>query len=82
MTEVCYVDAQLMRAPRLRAQAQEREAAAYLQGLVLREARKPVRAHAAADDGALRAADRRVDDAARRFNSADGDSAVLAPQIA
>ena len=82
MTEVCHVDAKLMRAPRLRAQAQEREAAAYLQGLVLREARKPVRAHAAADDGALRAADRRVDDAARRFNSADGDSAVLAPQIA
>lgn len=62
--------------------AQEREAVVYLQSLVLREARKSVRAHAAADDGALRAADRRVDDTARRFNSADGDSAVLAPQIA
>ena len=82
MTEVCHVDAKLMRATRLWAQAQEREAAAYLQSLVLCEARKSVRAHAAADDGALRAADRRVDDAARRFNSADGDSAVLAPQIA
>ena len=73
---------ELMRATRLWAQAQEREAVICLQRLILREARKTVRAHAAADDGALRAANRRVDDAARRFNSADGDSAVLAPQIA
>ena len=82
MTEVRYVDAKLMRATRLWAQAQEREAVVYLQSLVLREARKSVRAHAAADDGALRAADRRVDDAARRLDCADGDGAVLAPQIA
>ncbi len=82
MTEVCHVDAKLMRATRLWVQAQEREAVVYLQSLVLREALKPVRAHAAADDGALRAANRRVDDAARWFNSADGNSAVLAPQIA
>ena len=82
MTEVCHVDAKLMRATRLWAQAQEREAVVYLQSLVLREAWKSVRAHAEADDGALRAADRRVDDAVRRLDCADGDSAVLAPQIA
>lgn len=40
MTEVCHVDAKLMRATRLWAQAQEREAVVYLQSLVLCEARK------------------------------------------
>ena len=82
IAEVRHVDAQLMRAPCLRAQTQEREAVAYLQGLILCEARKTVRADAAANDGALRAANGRIDDAARRLDFADGDGTVLAPQIA
>ena len=68
-----------MRAPRLRTQAQEREAVICLQRLILREARKTVRAHAAADDGALRAADGGIDDAAWRLDSADGNGTILAP---
>ena len=82
MAEVGHMNAELVRAPCLGPQAEEREAFGRLQHFVLCAAYKAILAHAAADDGALRAADRRVDDSARRFNSADGDSAVLAPQIA
>ena len=79
VAEICHVHAELMRAPCLRAHTQECEALACLQRFVFRQARQAVCTHAAADDGALRAADGGVDDAVIGGHPADGNGAVFAP---
>ena len=82
MAEVGHVDAELVCAPRLGPQAEESKAFGRLQYFVFRAAYKAVLANAAADDGAIRTTDGRVDDAARRRNLPDGDGAILTPQLA